>query len=79
VFAAGNSDGNYAMLQWTSTATGYPRLGMIVHHTDSLREWAYDRGSHIGKLERGLDDGAKYKWLLVDMKNDWKKIYSYEK
>jgi phosphoglycolate phosphatase-like HAD superfamily hydrolase len=79
VFTAGNSDGDYAMLQWTSTATGYPRFGMIVHHTDSAREWAYDRGSHIGKLEKGLDDAAKYNWVLVDIKNDWKVIYPFEK
>jgi len=78
VFAAGNSDGDYAMLQWTSTATGYPRFGMIVHHTDSIREWAYDRGSHIGRLEMGLNDASKYNWVLVDMKNDWRKIYSFE-
>lgn len=79
VFAAGNSDGDYAMLQWTSTATGYPRFGMIVHHTDLLREYAYDRKSHIGNLEKGLDDAAKYNWLIVDMKTDWVKIYPFEK
>ncbi len=75
VFTAGNSDGDYAMLQWTSTATSSPRFGMIVHHTDSVREWAYDRQSHIGNLEKGLDDAAKYNWVVVDMKGDWKKIY----
>jgi len=79
VFTAGNSDGDYAMLQWTSTAGGYPRFGMIVHHTDAEREWAYDRQSHIGKLEKGLDDAAKHNWLVVDMKKDWKKIYPNEK
>lgn len=75
VFTAGNSDGDYEMLQWTTTASGYPRFGMIVHHTDSVREWAYDRTSHIGHLERGLDDAPKYDWLIVDMKNDWKEIF----
>jgi len=75
VFTAGNSDGDYAMLQYTSTGDG-PRFGMIVHHTDSAREYAYDRSSHIGHLEKGLDDAVKYKWLVVDMKQDWKKIYS---
>ncbi len=75
VFTAGNSDGDYEMLQWTTTATGYPRFGMIVHHTDSVREWAYDRTSHIGHLERGLDDAAKYNWLIVDMKTEWKEIF----
>lgn len=75
VFTVGNSDGDYAMLQWTTTATGYPRFGMIVHHTDSIREWAYDRDSKIGKLEYGLKDAAKYNWKIVDMKEDWKNIY----
>jgi phosphoglycolate phosphatase-like HAD superfamily hydrolase len=78
VFTAGNSDGDYEMLQWTSTATGYPRFGMIVHHTDEVREWAYDRGSHIGGLSKGLDDAARYNWLIVDMKNDWKQIYPFD-
>ncbi len=79
VFTVGNSDGDYEMLQWTSTATGYPRFGMIVHHTDSIREWAYDRRSQIGHLERGLDDAGKYNWLIVDMKNDWKRIFPFDK
>ncbi|MHC1777960.1 MAG: HAD family hydrolase [Lentimicrobium sp.] len=78
VFTAGNSDGDYAMLQWTSTGSG-PRFGMIIHHTDSSREWVYDRKSHIGKLDKGLDDALKYNWLVVDMKADWKKIYPFEK
>lgn len=77
VFAAGNSDGDYQMLQYTSTGTG-ARFGMIVHHTDSVREHAYDRKSPIGKLEKGLDDAAKYNWLIVDMAKDWKVIYPYE-
>lgn len=78
VFTAGNSDGDYEMLQWTSTATGYPRFGMLVHHTDEVREWAYDRTSHIGKLDKGLNDAPKYNWLIVDMKQDWKKVYGFE-
>jgi len=78
VFTVGNSDGDYAMLQYTSTGSG-PRFGMIIHHTDSIREVAYDRNSPIGKLNKGLDDAAKYNWLIVDMKNDWKKIYSFDK
>ena len=78
IFTAGNSDGDYEMLQWTSTGTG-KRMGIIIHHTDSLREWSYDRGSPIGKLEKGLDDAAKYGWLLVDMKQDWKFIYPYDR
>lgn len=78
VFAAGNSDGDYAMLQWTTSATGFPRFGMIVHHTDDAREWAYDRDSHIGQLVKGLDDAAQHDWLIVDMKQDWNRIYPFE-
>ncbi len=79
VFSAGNSDGDYAMLEWTSTGKGYPRFGMIVHHTDSVREVAYDRNSSIGHLEKGLDDAAKFNWQIVDMKNDWNKVFAFEK
>lgn len=74
IFTAGNSDGDYAMLEWTTTGNG-PRFGMIVHHTDAAREWAYDRNSPIGRLKRGLDDAPKKNWLIVDMKNNWKEIY----
>jgi phosphoglycolate phosphatase-like HAD superfamily hydrolase len=77
VFSAGNSDGDFEMLQFTSTADG-PRLGMIIHHTDSTREYAYDRLSHIGRLNKGLDSAAKYNWLIVDMKRDWKKVFSFD-
>lgn len=75
VFTAGNSDGDYAMLQWTTTGSG-PRFGMIIHHTDSLREYAYDRESSIGRLNKGLDDAVANNWVVVDMKEDWKEIYS---
>ncbi|MBD8487324.1 haloacid dehalogenase-like hydrolase [Echinicola sp. CAU 1574] len=77
VFAAGNSDGDYEMLQYTSTGSG-ERFGMYIHHTDSVRESAYDRESHIGQLNRGLDDADKYNWMVVDMAKDWKVIYPYE-
>ncbi|HEX4850569.1 MAG TPA: HAD family hydrolase, partial [Puia sp.] len=77
VFAAGNSDGDYQMLQWTASNT-VPHMEIIVHHTDSIREWKYDRGSSIGRLEKGLDDAKKYGWILVDMKRDWKKVYPFE-
>lgn len=73
VFTVGNSDGDYAMLQWTSTGSG-ARFGMIVDHTDAEREWAY-RQSAMGHLEKGIDDAAKYHWVVVDMKGDWNKIY----
>jgi phosphoglycolate phosphatase-like HAD superfamily hydrolase len=72
--AFGNSDGDFEMLEWTTSAKG-PRLGLIVHHTDGEREWAYDRESHIGQLVRGLDEGPKRGWIIVDMKRDWKVIY----
>jgi hypothetical protein len=72
--AFGNSDGDFEMLEWTTSAKG-PRLGVIVHHTDGEREWAYDRDSHIGQLVRGLDEGPKRGWVIVDMKSEWKVIY----
>ena len=74
IFAAGNSDGDFQMLEWTTAGKG-PHFGMLVHHTDAKREWAYDRDSHIGKLSRGLDEAKERGWLLVDMKNDWTAIY----
>ncbi len=76
--AFGNSDGDFEMLEWTTSAQG-PRLGVIVHHTDTDREWAYDRDSHIGQLARGLDEGPKRGWVIVDMKQDWKVIHPLQK
>ena len=75
VIAVGNSDGDYAMLQYTTAGPG-PRLGMLIHHTDGDREYAYDRESHIGKLEKGLDDAAAMKWKVVDMKKDWNVVFA---
>ena len=77
IFAAGNSDGDFAMLEWSTAGDG-PRMGMIVHHTDSEREYAYDRDSHIGQLERGLDEGPDRGWLIVDMAKDWSLIWPQE-
>jgi len=77
VFTAGNSDGDYAMLQYTSTGSG-PHFGMIVHHTDLMREYAYDRDDKLARLNNGLNDAEKYGWIIVDMKTDWKKIYSFD-
>ncbi len=74
IAAFGNSDGDFQMLEYVTTGPG-KRLGMIVHHTDADREWAYDRGSHVGKLERGLDEAGKRGWVLIDMKTDWKVIH----
>ncbi len=78
VFAAGNSDGDLQMLQWTTLDSG-PRFALIVHHTDAVREWAYDRDSVVGRLDKALDEAPKRGWLVVDMKNDWKVIYPFEK
>jgi hypothetical protein len=75
IFVAGNSDGDFEMLEWATAGDG-PRFGMIVHHTDAAREWAYDRDSHVGQLARGLDEGPDRGWLIVDMANDWARVYS---
>ncbi|MCU0404895.1 MAG: haloacid dehalogenase-like hydrolase [Chitinophagaceae bacterium] len=75
VIAVGNSDGDYEMLQYTTTSGEYKRLGLFIHHTDNGREVAYDSLSHIGKLKRGLTDASSNGWLLVDMKKDWKSVY----
>jgi phosphoserine phosphatase len=72
--AFGNSDGDFQMLEWTMAGSG-PRFAALVHHTDAEREFAYDRASHIGQLVRGLDEGPKRGWSIVDMKADWKTIY----
>jgi phosphoglycolate phosphatase-like HAD superfamily hydrolase len=74
IFAAGNSDGDLEMLQWTTLNSG-ARFGLIVHHTDAEREYAYDRQSSVGKLDKALDEAPRRGWLVVDMKNDWKTIY----
>ncbi|MGV6875725.1 HAD family hydrolase [Pseudochelatococcus sp. B33] len=74
VFAAGNSDGDLQMLQWT-TLGDQPGFGLIVHHTDAEREWAYDRASHIGRLDQALDEAPARGWTVVDVKNDWKAVY----
>ena len=74
VMAFGNSDGDFEMLEWTTSGKG-ARFGLLVHHTDADREWAYDRESHIGKLHRGLDEAKKRGWVVVDMKKDWKFVF----
>ncbi len=76
ILAGGNSDGDFQMLEYTTSGEG-PRLGLIVHHTDADREFAYDRDSHIGKLDKGLDEAGKRGWVLIDMKKDWKQIYPW--
>ncbi len=74
LIAVGNSDGDYEMLDWSTSGTG-PRLGIYVHHTDAEREAAYDREGKVGKLSRGLDDAKGKGWLVVDMKEDWLKMF----
>ncbi len=77
IFAFGNSDGDLQMLQWTAVGGGARFMG-IVHHTDSEREYAYDRQSPVGKLDKALDEANARGWALVDMKRDWKRIYAFE-
>jgi len=74
IAAFGNSDGDLQMLQWTAAGDG-PSLCLYVHHTDAEREWAYDRDSHIGRLDKGLDEAEAQGWTVVDMKEDWKVVY----
>lgn len=78
VIAFGNSDGDFEMLEYVTHGDG-PDLGLIVHHTDAKREWAYDRDSHVGTLARALDAAPDEGWLLIDMARDWKVIYPFEK
>jgi len=78
IAAFGNSDGDLQMLQWTMAGTG-ARLALIVHHTDAEREWAYDRTSHIGKLDMALDEATAKGWVIVDMEKDWKTIFPRSK
>lgn len=75
ILAGGNSDGDFAMLEWTTAGDG-PRMGLLVHHTDGDREFGYDRDSHIGRLERGLDEGPDRGWVIVDMAQDWSRIWT---
>lgn len=74
VAAFGNSDGDYEMLEYTTTGPGR-RLGVIVHHDDAEREYAYDRQSHVGRLDRGLTDAGRQGWHLASMRRDWGQIF----
>ena len=76
IMAFGNSDGDFEMLEWTTSGSG-ARFGLLVHHTDVAREWAYDRESHIGRLDKGLDEAAKRGWVLVNMKDDWNTVFEW--
>lgn len=77
ILAFGNSDGDFEMLEWTSSGGG-PRLAAIVHHTDAEREWAYGRASAVGHLARALDEAPQRGWLVIDMQREWLTIYPFE-
>jgi phosphoglycolate phosphatase-like HAD superfamily hydrolase len=78
LLAFGNSDGDHQMLQWTAAAGGRRLMG-LVHHTDGDREWAYDRKSQVGRLDKALDEALAKAWVVVDMKRDWKVIYPFQR
>lgn len=77
IAAFGNSDGDLQMLQWTTAGEG-PRFALIVHHTDAAREWAYDRRSHVGRLDKALTEAGSSGWTVVDMKRDWTRVFAFE-
>ncbi|MEN8225816.1 MAG: HAD family hydrolase [Bacteroidota bacterium] len=77
VFASGNSDGDLQMMRWAAS-NELKSFNLYVHHTDSVREWAYDRESHIGRLDKGLDEANEKGWAVINMKKDWKVIYPFE-
>ena len=77
VFASGNSDGDLQMLRWADSNT-YPSFELYLHHTDSVREWAYDRKSSVGRLDKGLDEAKEKGWTVIDMEKDWKVVYPFE-
>ncbi|RXN93432.1 haloacid dehalogenase [Achromobacter aloeverae] len=76
IFAFGNSDGDLQMLQWTSAGAGR-RFAGLVHHTDAQREWAYDRDSKIGRLDKALDEAQRQGWTIVDMEKEWSRVYAF--
>ncbi|WP_376776775.1 HAD family hydrolase [Rhizobium laguerreae] len=75
IAAFGNSDGDLQMLQWTTMAGGPARLGVLIHHTDAEREYAYDRDTEFGRLDKALDAASIAGWTVVDMKADWKQVF----
>ena len=77
IAAFGNSDGDLQMLQWTAGGDG-ERFCLLVHHTDAEREWAYDRASPIGRLDKALSEAKKHGWTVVSMKDDWKRVFPFE-
>ena len=77
IAAFGNSDGDLQMLQWVANGDG-STLKVYIHHTDAEREWSYDRESHIGRLNKGLDEANAKGWTVVDMKKDWVRVFAFE-
>ncbi|WP_333982737.1 HAD family hydrolase [Ectopseudomonas khazarica] len=77
ILAFGNSDGDLQMLQWTAEGNGRRLLG-LVHHTDARREWAYDRDSHFGHLDKALDEARRRGWTVVDMAGEWRRVHPFE-
>ena len=77
IIAVGNSDGDHQMFQWTAAGKG-PRFIALVHHTDQNREWAYDRASFVGKLDKALDEAREKGWTIIDMQQDWQMIFPWE-
>jgi phosphoserine phosphatase len=77
ILAFGNSDGDHQMLQWTAAGGGARFMGLI-HHTDAEREWAYDRESLVGQLDKALDEAREEGWTVVDMARDWRVVYPWE-
>jgi hypothetical protein len=75
IMAFGNSDGDQQMLEWTAAGNG-ARFALLVHHDDAEREWAYDRKSSIGKLDKAWDEAVAKGWTVVSMKDDWATIFS---
>lgn len=79
IAAFGNSDGDLQMLQYTTVGRPTPRFGLIVHHTDAEREYAYDRDTHVGRLVKALEQAPERGWTVVDMKRDWKRVFAFER
>jgi len=77
IFAVGNSDGDREMLEWTAGRAG-AKFVALVHHTDAEREWAYDRSSHVGRLDKALDEAAAGNWAVIDIKRDWRRVFAFE-
>jgi len=76
IFASGNSDGDLEMLTWTTSGDG-ARFGLLLHHTDAEREWAYASESHVGRLDEALQRAPAAGWTVVDMARDWKQVFAF--